>query len=128
MFVLPLIFANTIIMAYILTNHGLSPLTEVNDPLAHTLSVTVPKWFEIATLGFGFHVEHHLFPAMSTHRAPAVRDLLRARYPTRYQSMSLATAVVELHRTSRIYSDATTLVDPTTGTTWPTLGPAAPVA
>jgi fatty acid desaturase len=122
-YALPLVIANALIMAYILTNHGLSPLTEVNDPLAHTLSVTVPRWYELVTLGFGFHVEHHMFPAMSTRNAPAVRDALRERYPTRYQSMPLVKAVVELHRTSRIYGDSTTLVDPTTEQRWPTLGP-----
>jgi len=32
-YVLPMIVANTIVMAFIMTNHNLSPLTEINDPL-----------------------------------------------------------------------------------------------
>ena len=42
-FVLPLLFANGLVMAFILTNHGLSPLTDVNDPLVNSLSVTAPR-------------------------------------------------------------------------------------
>jgi hypothetical protein len=56
------------------------------------------------------------------------RDALIARYPTRYQSMPLTKAMLELHRTSRVYGDSTTLVDPSTGHSWPTLGPAPALA
>jgi fatty acid desaturase len=61
----PLLVANAIVMAFILTNHSLSPRVEIDDPLASGLSVTVPRWLEWITLRFGYHVEHHLFPAMS---------------------------------------------------------------
>ncbi|MET0791569.1 MAG: fatty acid desaturase, partial [Polyangiaceae bacterium] len=93
-FVLPLLVANGIVMSFILTNHLLSPLTTVNDPLANSLTVTVPRWLEWVTLGFGFHVEHHLFPAMSTRHAPEVRGLLQVLWPERYQSMPLLRATV----------------------------------
>ena len=39
-FVVPLVVANVIVMSFILTNHGLSPRVEINDPLASGLSVT----------------------------------------------------------------------------------------
>lgn len=123
-FVLPVIVANWIVMAYILTNHGLSPLTaDVNDPLVNSLSVTVPRWVEWITLGFGHHTEHHLFPAMSTRHAPAVRAAILERWPERYQSMPLGTALLRLHRTARVYEDHVTLVDPRSGGAWPTLLP-----
>jgi fatty acid desaturase len=122
-FGIPVVVANVMVMMFILTNHGLSPLTDVNDPLVNSLSVTVPRWLEVLTLGFGFHTEHHLFPAMSTRHAPAVRAELLARWPGRYQSMPLATALLRLHRTARVYEDATTLCDPRRGETWPTLRP-----
>lgn len=125
-FVLPLLIGNTIIMAFILTNHSLSPRVPINDPLVTGLSVTLPRWIEWVTLGFGFHVEHHLFPAMSSRHAPAVRELLQARWPGRYKSMPLLAALGELHRTARIYKDATTLIDPRTGREFPTLLPALP--
>lgn len=122
-YAIPLVIANMMLMSYILTNHGLNPLTDINDPLANSLSVTVPRAWEVLTLGFGYHVEHHLFPAMSTRHAPAVRAMLLARWPERYQSMPLSQALVALHHTSRVYRDAVTLTDPRSGATWPTLLP-----
>ena len=113
-FVLPLMVANSIVMGHILTNHSLSPHSEVNDPLAHSLSVTAPRWIEWVTLRFGYHVEHHLFPAMSSRHAPKVRDVLRARWPQSYQSLPLVAALLALHRTPRVYKDETTLIDPGT--------------
>jgi fatty acid desaturase len=122
-FVLPLLVANAIVMSFILTNHSLSPRVEINDPLVSGLSVTAPRWIEWLTLRFGYHVEHHLFPAMSSRHASAVRDLLRKQWPDRYQSIPLHTALRELHRTARVYKDAMTLVDPRTGREYPTLMP-----
>jgi fatty acid desaturase len=122
-FVIPLLVANTIVMAFILTNHSLSPRVEINDPLVSGLSVTAPRWVEWITLRFGYHVEHHLFPAMSSRHARTVRELLRARWPARYQSMPLRAALRELHRTARVYKDAVTLVDPRTGREFATLMP-----
>jgi fatty acid desaturase len=122
-FVLPLLVGNAIVMAFILTNHSLSPRVEIDDPLVSGLSVTTPRWIEWVTLRFGYHVEHHLFPAMSSRHAGAVRDLLRARWPGRYQSMPLAAAMRELHRTSRLYKDAVTLIEPRSGREYATLMP-----
>jgi fatty acid desaturase len=122
-YLLPLVVANTIVMAFIITNHNLSPLTPVNDPLVNSLTVTLPRPFEWLTLGFGFHVEHHLFPTMSTRHGPKVRAAILARFRERYQSMGLMRALRQLHRTARVYLDNTTLIDPHTGATWPTLLP-----
>jgi len=122
-YVLPLVLANIIVMSFILTNHGLSPRVDVNDPLVSGLSVTAPRWIEWLTLQFGYHVEHHLFPAMSSRHARRVRTLLRERWPERYQSMSLRSALKQLHRTARIYKDDITLVDPQTGSEFATLMP-----
>ena len=121
-FVLPLLVANTCVMAFILTNHSLNPRVEINDPLASGLTVTVPRVVEWLTLGFGFHVEHHLFPAMSARHAPAVRALVQSRWPERYHSMSLGDALGRLHRGARVYKTATELCDPRTGQEHATLG------
>ena len=121
-FVLPLGIANACVMAFILTNHSLSPRVAVNDPLVSGLSVTTSRLVEWATLGFGYHVEHHVFPAMSSRHARAVRDLLQAHWPERYQSMPLVTALRRMHETARVYKDDTTLCDPRTGEEFPTLG------
>jgi hypothetical protein len=42
--------------------------------------------------------------------------------------MPLAAALRALHRTARVYKDATTLVDPRTGREFPTLLPSAPAS
>lgn len=125
-YLIPLVVANTIVMAFIMTNHNLSPLTPINDPLVNSLSVTLPRPFGWLTLGFGFHVEHHLFPTMSTRHGPAIRDAILAKFRERYQSMGLIRALRQLHRTARVYLDNTTLIDPHTNTTWSTLTPGEP--
>jgi fatty acid desaturase len=122
-FGLPLIVANSIVMAFILTNHSLSPLTDVNDALANSLSVTTPRVIDWLTLGFGFHVEHHIFAAMSTRHAREVRDVLRARYTDQYQSMPITRALLALHHSARVYKNETTLIDPRSGREWPALAP-----
>jgi fatty acid desaturase len=122
-FVLPLLVGNACVMAFIITNHSLSPKVTIDDPLLSGLSVTSSRLVEWLTLGFGFHVEHHLFPAMSTRHAPAVRDVLLERWPERYQTMSLGTALHRLHHTARVYKDATTLYHPATGAEFDVLLP-----
>ncbi|HET9623677.1 MAG TPA: fatty acid desaturase [Kofleriaceae bacterium] len=125
-YVLPLIVANTIVMTFIMTNHNLSPIvsgTPVNDPLVNSLSVSLPRVLEWLTLDFGFHAEHHLFPTISTRHGRVVREVLRAKFPERYQSLPLGEAVRRLHHTARVYRDDVTLIDPHTGQTWPVLTP-----
>jgi fatty acid desaturase len=122
-FVLPLLVANAVVMGFILTNHSLSPLSDVNDPLFNSLSVTAPRWVEWLTMRFGFHVEHHLFPWMSSRHAPLVRSLILSRWPERYQSMPIGRALLALHRTGRVYKNATTLADMPGGTECMTLLP-----
>jgi hypothetical protein len=51
-----------------------------------------------------------------------LRALILERWPERYQSMPLSRALLELHRTARVYKDDTTLVDPRTGREHATLG------
>jgi fatty acid desaturase len=127
-YLLPLVVANSIVMTFILTNHNLSPIASdqpVNDPLVNSLSVSLPRVLEWLTLDFGFHAEHHLFPTMSTRHGRVVREVLRAKFPERYQSLPLVEAVRRLHQTARVYRDDVTLIDPHTGETWPVLTPGA---
>jgi len=122
-YVLPIIVANSIVMGLILTNHSLSPHTDVNDPLANSLSVTGPRFIEWVTLGFGFHVEHHLFPAMSARHAPQLREAVKKLWPDKYQSLPFLRALWALHLSPRVYQNPTTLYDPRTGKQWPALAP-----
>jgi fatty acid desaturase len=124
-FGVPLLVSNVIIMSLILTNHNLSPQTAVNDPLINSLSVSGPRFIEWLTLGFGFHVEHHLFPAMSGRYAPEVSREMQRRYPARYQHLPYFRALLMLHRSPRVYQTDTVLFDPVGGAVWPTLAPQA---
>jgi len=123
-YLLPFVVANSIVMMFIMSNHNLSPLTPtVNDPLVNSLSVTLPRPLEWLTLDFGYHVEHHLFPTVSARHGKVVRAALLEHFPERYQSMPLTSALVRLYRTARVYKDDTTLIDPPSGETFPTLMP-----
>jgi fatty acid desaturase len=119
----PLLVANATLMSYIATNHFLSPLTDENDPLANTLSVTSPRWLETLHLQFGYHVEHHLFPSVSGRHAPAVRAVLIRLYGDRYLSMPHARALRLLYTRPKLHDAYDTLVDPRTMETFHTLAP-----
>jgi fatty acid desaturase len=122
-FVCPLIVGNAIVISYILTNHSLSPLNQVNDPLLNSLTVEVSPLVNLLHLNFGLHTEHHLFPSMSSAYAPAVRKVLLERFPDQYQSMPFWKAMRLLARTPRVYQSDTVLLDPLSGFTAPTLLP-----
>ncbi len=122
-YVLPLLVANAIVMSYIATNHFLNPLTETNDPLANSLSVTGPHWLERLHLEFGYHVEHHVFPTLSGRHAPAVRDVLVRLYGDRYLTMPHARALRLLYTRPKLHDSYDTLVDPRTMATFNALAP-----
>jgi fatty acid desaturase len=122
-YVLPLLVANALVMSYIATNHFLNPLTEVNDPLANTLSVTGPRWLEQLHLQFGYHVEHHLFPTVSGRHARTIRDALVRRYGERYLRMAHLRALRLLYARPKLHDGHDTLVDPRSGATFHALAP-----
>ena len=53
---------------------------------------------------------------------PDTAAVIQEKWPDRYQTMPMSNAMVALYRTARVYRDNTTLIDPPTGRTWPTLG------
>jgi fatty acid desaturase len=122
-YVVPVLVANAMVMSYIATNHLLNPLTETNDPLANTLSVTAPRWLERLHLGFGYHVEHHLFPTISGRHAPAVRDVLRRLYGNRYLTMPHARALRLLYTRPKVHDGYDALIDTRTRERFAVLAP-----
>jgi fatty acid desaturase len=122
-YVVPVLVANAMVMSYIATNHFLNPLTETNDPLANTLSVTAPRWLERLHLQFGYHVEHHVFPTISGRHAPAVRDALRALYGERYLTMPHARALRLLYARPKVHDGHDALIDPRTRRRFAVLAP-----
>ena len=122
-YALPMIVANMLQMSYIATNHLFCDETEdVNDPLANSLSVSVPRWLGWVHLNFGYHVEHHIFPYMNPRHAPHVRSAIEARYGTRYRTLPLWKALQILYRTPPVHLSAKELVDVGTGAVFHTLG------
>ncbi|MBU9713607.1 fatty acid desaturase family protein [Evansella tamaricis] len=111
-YLIPLLIANFIVMAYISTNHRLNPITPVNDPLANSLTVTVPRWLDIIHFNFSYHTEHHLFPTMSSKYYPLVKKKVKEFWPERYHEMPMGKALYALWKTPRVYFDHNDLVDP----------------
>jgi len=121
-YLIPLMLANFLVIAYISTNHQLSPLVDVNDPLANSLTVRVPRWMDVLHLNFSHHVEHHLFPGMNPKWAPLVKVQLKRLWPDRYQELPFGQALLALWRTPRLYRNHTELVDPHRGIQFGSLG------
>ncbi|MBX3095264.1 MAG: fatty acid desaturase [Fimbriimonadaceae bacterium] len=125
-YLIPLMVANFIVIAYIATNHFLNPLADENDVLATTLSVTLPgwlKWLDPVHLHFGAHVAHHLFPQAPTRFARRIEKEIRKLWPDRYHEMPMHKALKALWDTPWVYAeDGKALIDPQVGRSAPTLG------
>jgi fatty acid desaturase len=110
-YLLPICIGYAGVMFYIYTNHFLCPLTEVNDPLLNSMSLKMPRIFDLLHFNFSYHTEHHLFPSLNSDYYPAVQDLLQTHYPDRFNLISGAEAWQLLLKTPRHYRDAETLTD-----------------
>lgn len=121
-YLLPLLAANFMAMSFIATNHLLNPITETNDPLMNSLTVRNPAWLEWLTLGFGLHIEHHVFPVLSPKYAARVADEIKKLWPERYNELPHWKALFYLWKTPRLYRDHRNLIEPTTGQVFGTLG------
>jgi fatty acid desaturase len=86
------LITSTVTMAYIFTNHFLNPISETNDPVLGSTSVTVPPVFDSLHENFSFHTEHHLFPSMNSDFYPFVASALGKRFPDRYNRLGLLDA------------------------------------
>lgn len=118
---IPFVIQNYTVMSYISTNHNISPLTKVNDPLLNSLTVTTNKFTDFFHLNFGYHVEHHIFPRMSGAYTKKVHEELKKQFPETYQYMKKSEALKLLYGTPRIYKNSTTLINPKNLETFKTL-------
>lgn len=118
---IPMAVQNYVILSYILTNHNISPLTKINDPLANSLTVTTNPISDFLHLNFGYHVEHHLFPRVSCKHAKTIHTLLKEMYPENYKHMPKWKALKYLYSTPRIYKNSTELIHPKTLKQYPTI-------
>lgn len=108
---LPLWIGYAMAMAYIYTNHTLSPLTDDNDPLISSLSLQMPAWIDLLHCNFSHHSEHHVFPGLNSNYYPLVRELLLVHYPDRFRLVDAGQAWRMMLSTPRFYRDAVTLVN-----------------
>ncbi len=109
--ILPLAVGNAVIQGYILTNHFLRPQTDVNDPMENSMSLRTLPILDRLHFHFSHHVEHHLFPKMSSRQAPKLRAWFLANVPERYVWPSHAKALKYMYSTPKVYLDANTLID-----------------
>lgn len=114
--IVPTMIANLGVMAYIVTNHMLRPLSAERDSLTTSMSVTALPILDWLHFHFSHHIEHHLFPTMASDSLPQVRTWLRQQVGDRYFAPPFGAALVAIFRTPRLYSDPVTLVDPELGT------------
>jgi fatty acid desaturase len=96
---------------YIYTNHMLSRMTTVNDPLLNSLSIRVPKLFDQLHLNFSYHTEHHIFPGINSDYYPLVQELLKTHYPERLNVLDAGDAWRLLRQTPRHYKNENTFTD-----------------
>lgn len=123
LYVLPMVVANVLQMSYIATNHLLCDETgTINDPLANSLSVSVPRWVSWLHLNFGYHIEHHIFPYMNPQNARKVRRVIEKRFGKRYRTLPILRALQLLYSTPQVHLSQKELVDLQTGSVYSTLG------
>ena len=96
---------------YIYTNHMLCRMTNVNDPLINSLSIRVPKLFDVLHLNFSHHTEHHIFPGINSDYAPMVQELLQTYYPERFNLLNAGKAWELMMQTPRHYKNDHTFTD-----------------
>ncbi len=96
---------------YIYTNHLLCRMTSINDPLINSVSIKVPKLFDLLHLNFSYHTEHHIFPGINSDYYPLVQELLKAQYGDRFNLLDAGEAWRLILQTPRHYKDETTFTD-----------------
>ncbi|MEM8809295.1 MAG: fatty acid desaturase [Cyanobacteria bacterium P01_G01_bin.38] len=108
---LPLWIGYAGILFYVYTNHMLCQMTSVNDPLCNSVSLRVPKIFDLLHLNFSYHTEHHIFPGLNSDYYPMVQALLMQHYPERFNLLTAGEAWRLMMQTPRHYKDETTFTN-----------------
>ena len=97
---------------YIYTNHLFCRMTSINDPLVNSVSLKVPKFFDLLHCNFSYHTEHHIFPGLNSDYYPLVRESLAKLYPERMRYvMTVKEAWQLLLTTPRHYLTETMFTD-----------------
>ncbi|ELR99527.1 fatty acid desaturase [Gloeocapsa sp. PCC 73106] len=108
---LPLWLGHSGVMFYIYTNHMLCQMTEINDPLINSVSLKVPKIFDLLHFNFSYHTEHHIFPHMNSDYYPLLQSLIETHYPGRMNLIEVKEVWRLMLATPRHYQDTETFTD-----------------
>lgn len=108
---LPISIGYAGVMFYIYTNHMLCQMTSVNDPLLNSVSLRLPKLFDLLHFNFSYHTEHHIFPGINSDYYPQVQKLLKTHYPERMNLLTFGEAWRFLMQTPRHYKNENTFID-----------------
>jgi fatty acid desaturase len=108
---IPIWIGYAIAIFYIYSNHLLCPMTDTNDVLVNSLSIRVPKIFDILHINFSYHTEHHIFPGMNPDYYPMVQELLLEHYPEKFNLINAGKAWKLMLQTPRHYLNDNTLTD-----------------
>lgn len=108
---LPIWIGYSGVMFYVYTNHMLCRMTTINDPLINSLSIRVPKIFDLLHLNFSYHTEHHIFPGINSDYYPVVQKLLESKFPERFKVLDAGKAWSLMLSTPRHYKDENTFTD-----------------
>lgn len=108
---LPLAIGSAGGMFYIFTNHMLCQMTSINDPLINSVSLRVPKLFDLLHFNFSYHTEHHIFPGMNSDYYPLLQALLQEHYSDRFNLLDASEAWLLLMQTPRHYRNSSTFTD-----------------
>jgi fatty acid desaturase len=108
---LPIAIGYAGVIFYIYTNHMLCRMTSVNDPLVNSVSIRVPKIFDLLHLNFSYHTEHHIFPGINSDYYPCVQELLKTHYPEKTNILDASEAWRLLLQTPRHYQNENIFTD-----------------
>ncbi|PZO50300.1 MAG: fatty acid desaturase [Phormidesmis priestleyi] len=108
---LPIWIGYSGILFYVYTNHMLCRMTQTNDPLANSLSIRVPRIFDLLHHNFSYHTEHHIFPGMNSDYYPMLQKVLKENYPEQFNLLEAKTAWRLLLQSPRHYKDDKTFTD-----------------
>lgn len=100
--------ASSIISLYHFTEHFLRPVEPVNNPLYHSNSIKVWRFFDALHFNLSYHTEHHLFPSMNSDYYPLLSALLEEKYGDTYRRLGFQEAWRELWQTGAFQPDPTT--------------------
>ncbi len=108
---LPVFVAGSaLVNMYMVTQHFTRPMSDRPDALRTATSVYVFRP-GLSYMGFGRHVEHHLFPSVSHGQLAVVSRYLAAHHPREFECLPIHRAISKLFRLPGYYYAPDVLTD-----------------